>query len=146
LIPGWHRPFDNPIPLPRGRQLVTLRDAAEFITKLPKAEHDARNGRPRWKRCILSYCCASAPTESIRVGDDVWLTATFQLFGDHHVVVHYAFIGLALTAIPGSDDQATVIFRLIKSDEQLCLEIDYHRQPPFVLLRNKQRRLDRTLA
>jgi hypothetical protein len=30
-----------PIPLPRDRQLVTLRDAAEFITKLQKAEHDA---------------------------------------------------------------------------------------------------------
>jgi hypothetical protein len=29
------RHFDDPIPLPRGRQLVTLRDAAEFITELP---------------------------------------------------------------------------------------------------------------
>jgi hypothetical protein len=26
---------------PRGRQLITLRDAALYITKLPKAEHDA---------------------------------------------------------------------------------------------------------
>jgi hypothetical protein len=25
---GWSRPFDDPIPLPRGRALVTLRDAA----------------------------------------------------------------------------------------------------------------------
>jgi hypothetical protein len=25
---GWKRPFDDPIPLPRGRQLVTLEDAA----------------------------------------------------------------------------------------------------------------------
>jgi hypothetical protein len=25
---GWKRPFDDPIPLPRGRQLVTLKDAA----------------------------------------------------------------------------------------------------------------------
>jgi hypothetical protein len=30
--------------------LVTLRDAALYITKLPKAEHDAKNGRPRWRR------------------------------------------------------------------------------------------------
>jgi hypothetical protein len=37
---GWNRPFEDPIPLPRGRQLVTLRDAAIYITKLPKAEHD----------------------------------------------------------------------------------------------------------
>jgi hypothetical protein len=26
---GWKRPFDDPIPLPRGRQLVTLEDAAK---------------------------------------------------------------------------------------------------------------------
>jgi hypothetical protein len=38
---GWKRPFEDPIPLPGGRQLVTLRDAALYITKLPKAEHDA---------------------------------------------------------------------------------------------------------
>jgi hypothetical protein len=36
---GWSRPFDDPIPLPRGRQLVTLQDAGNYITKLPKAEH-----------------------------------------------------------------------------------------------------------
>src|SRR5882762_10509432 len=35
---GWSREFDDPIPLPRGRRLVTLRDAGYFITKLPKAE------------------------------------------------------------------------------------------------------------
>jgi hypothetical protein len=32
--------FDDPIPLPRGRQLVTLKDAGNYITKLPKAEHE----------------------------------------------------------------------------------------------------------
>jgi hypothetical protein len=35
---GWRRPFEDPIPLPRGRQLVTLEDAARYIQKLPKAE------------------------------------------------------------------------------------------------------------
>jgi hypothetical protein len=35
---GWKRPFDDPINLPRGRQLVTLQDAANYILKLPKAE------------------------------------------------------------------------------------------------------------
>ena len=35
---GWKRRFDEPIPLPRGRQLVTLQDAGNYITKLPKAE------------------------------------------------------------------------------------------------------------
>jgi hypothetical protein len=34
--------------LPNGRKLVTLRDAATFITKLPKAEYDA----PEWQAAI----------------------------------------------------------------------------------------------
>jgi hypothetical protein len=38
---GWHRTFDDPIPLPDGGKLLTLRDAANYITKLPKREHDA---------------------------------------------------------------------------------------------------------
>jgi hypothetical protein len=37
---GWKRAFDEPIPLPRGRQLITLEDAGTYITKLPKAEHE----------------------------------------------------------------------------------------------------------
>ena len=36
----WSRAFDDPIPLPRRRQLVTLKDAAEYIQKLPKAAQD----------------------------------------------------------------------------------------------------------
>jgi hypothetical protein len=32
------RRFDDPIPLPNGRRLVTLEDAADYIMKLPKAE------------------------------------------------------------------------------------------------------------
>jgi hypothetical protein len=34
---GWKRPFADPIPLPRGRQLLTIEDAAD-IMKLPKGE------------------------------------------------------------------------------------------------------------
>jgi hypothetical protein len=37
---GWKRPFDDPIPLPRGRELVTLEDAGTYIT------HDRRCSRP----------------------------------------------------------------------------------------------------
>ena len=36
----WSRPFEEPIPLPDGRTLRTLRDAADYITGLPKAEQD----------------------------------------------------------------------------------------------------------
>jgi hypothetical protein len=41
---GWRRRFDDPIQLPRGRSLVTLEDAGNYITKLPKAKHEA----PEW--------------------------------------------------------------------------------------------------
>ena len=37
---GSHRTFDDPIPLPDGGELRTLRDAGNFIAKLPKREHD----------------------------------------------------------------------------------------------------------
>jgi hypothetical protein len=38
--PNWSREFEDPIVLTDGRKLVTLRDAATYITKLPKAEQD----------------------------------------------------------------------------------------------------------
>jgi hypothetical protein len=47
---GRNRPFDEPIPLPRGRELVTLEDAGTYITKLPKAEHAKHwNRKRRWR-------------------------------------------------------------------------------------------------
>ena len=45
---GWDRKFVEPIPLPKGKKLTTLRDAAHYITKLPKAEHDA----PEWQAAV----------------------------------------------------------------------------------------------
>jgi len=36
----WSSEFEDPIVLADGRKLVTLRDAATYITKLPKAEQD----------------------------------------------------------------------------------------------------------
>ena len=36
-----NRPFAEPIELPKGKKFVTLRDGALYITKLPKAEHEA---------------------------------------------------------------------------------------------------------
>jgi hypothetical protein len=35
----WAREFDEPIPVPKGRRLVTLRDAGDYVAKLPKAKH-----------------------------------------------------------------------------------------------------------
>jgi hypothetical protein len=45
---GWQRKFEDPIPLPDGRKLVTLRDAATYITNLPKKESDL----PEWQAAI----------------------------------------------------------------------------------------------
>jgi hypothetical protein len=50
---GWQRRFDEPIPLPRGRQLVTLKDAATYITKLPKAEHEAEEWQTAMEALLL---------------------------------------------------------------------------------------------
>ncbi len=39
----WSTPFDDPVPLPGGRKLRTLREAADYITALPEDEqHEAR--------------------------------------------------------------------------------------------------------
>jgi hypothetical protein len=37
---GWHRTFDDPIPLPDAGELRTLREAGNYIAGLPKREHD----------------------------------------------------------------------------------------------------------
>jgi hypothetical protein len=35
---GWSRKFEDPITLPNGKTLVTPKNAADYIMKLPKAE------------------------------------------------------------------------------------------------------------
>jgi hypothetical protein len=42
---SWDRPFDQPVPLPSGAPARTLRDAANYIKKLPKSEHDSQEWR-----------------------------------------------------------------------------------------------------
>jgi hypothetical protein len=44
----WSTPFENPITLPDGRQLLTLSDAADYITALPKQE----SALPEWRAAI----------------------------------------------------------------------------------------------
>jgi len=39
--------------LPDGRKLLTLRDAAEYITALPKAEHDAADWQVAMETLLL---------------------------------------------------------------------------------------------
>jgi hypothetical protein len=64
---GWQRPFDEPIPLPRGRQLVTLEDAGKHITKLPKAEHETAESQAAMEALIL-VATSGGPTMFARIG------------------------------------------------------------------------------
>jgi hypothetical protein len=64
---GWSREFDEPIDLPRGRKLVTIEDAGNYITGLPKAEHTA----PEWQNAmeaLMLVATRGAPTMLARIG------------------------------------------------------------------------------
>jgi hypothetical protein len=64
---GWKRVFDEPIPLPRGRQLVTLEDTGNYITKLPKAEHEAQEWLAAMEALML-VAASGGPTMFARIG------------------------------------------------------------------------------
>ena len=64
---GWQRPFDDPIPLSGGRQLVTLEDAAAYIMKLPKVKQDL----PEWQTATEALIMAAedrGPLMHARIG------------------------------------------------------------------------------
>jgi hypothetical protein len=64
---GWQTKFDEPIPLPNRKPLVTLRDAALYITKLPKAEHDAEEWQAAMQALLL-IAETDGPTMFARIG------------------------------------------------------------------------------
>ena len=45
VLPDWSHRFADPIPVPNGKPLLSLRDAAHYITSLPKAEQ----AEARWQ-------------------------------------------------------------------------------------------------
>jgi hypothetical protein len=64
---SWSRPFDDPITLPDGRTLLTLRDAADYITSLPKAEQNLE----AWQAAIEALIMAAegrGPLMHARIG------------------------------------------------------------------------------
>jgi hypothetical protein len=64
---GWQRKFEDLIELPDGRALVTLRDAADYITHLPKKESDL----PEWQAAIEALMLVvrqDGPTMFARIG------------------------------------------------------------------------------
>jgi len=64
---GWKRSFEDPIPLLRGRQLVTLEDAGNYITKLPRAEHEAAEWQAAMEALIL-VATSGGPAMFARIG------------------------------------------------------------------------------
>ncbi|WP_249130192.1 hypothetical protein [Bradyrhizobium sp. AUGA SZCCT0283] len=62
----WSREFDDPISLPDGRSLTTLRDAADYITGLPK-----KGAAPEWQAAIEALMLVielGGPTMMARIG------------------------------------------------------------------------------
>src|ERR1700731_2442476 len=64
---GWKRKFEDPIPLPRERQLVTLKDAARYVQKLPKAEQQIEEWQDAVEALLL-VVNQNGPTMFARIG------------------------------------------------------------------------------
>jgi hypothetical protein len=63
----WSRAFEDPVELPAGRQLLTLKQAADYIMKLPKAEQNL----PEWQAATEALIMAAedrGPLMHARVG------------------------------------------------------------------------------
>jgi hypothetical protein len=64
---GWSRLFEDPIVLPDGRSLLTLKNAADYIMKLPKAEQK----HEKWQTAIEVLIMAAegrGPLMHARIG------------------------------------------------------------------------------
>lgn len=64
---GWSRRFDEPISLPNGRKLATLRDAGEYIAALPPKVHNTK----RWEaaaKALMLVVESGDPTMLARIG------------------------------------------------------------------------------
>ena len=70
---GWSRKFADPIPLADGRELITLRDAADYITALPKNESDL----PEWQTAMGASILVpdKTPMSVLRPRKQTWRTA-----------------------------------------------------------------------
>jgi hypothetical protein len=64
---SWSNKSNEPIPLPNGKTLITLRDAALYITKLPNAERDAIEWQAAMEALLL-VAELGGPTMFARIG------------------------------------------------------------------------------
>jgi hypothetical protein len=64
---SWSRAFDEPIQPAKGKKLVTLKDAAAYIMKLPKSKQES----PEWQAAVetlLLVAELNGPTMMARIG------------------------------------------------------------------------------
>jgi hypothetical protein len=64
---SWDQQFFDPIILSNGKKLITLRDAAQYIMKLPTAEHDAEQWQAAMEALLL-VAEHDGPTMFARIG------------------------------------------------------------------------------
>ena len=65
---GWKRRFDDPIPLPDGKKLVTLRDAIAWLAKeVPKSEHGLKQVQAA-AHCVTEAAENGGPMMFARMG------------------------------------------------------------------------------
>jgi hypothetical protein len=67
---SWDQRFFDPIIIPGPKPRVTLRDAAHYITKLPKVEHDAEANRHGSAASLVAE--HDGPTMFARFGVSRW--------------------------------------------------------------------------
>ena len=64
---SWDRAFREPIHVPDGDALVSLRDAGAYITRLPKAEHESREWQTAM-HCLIEAADYGGPVSFARLG------------------------------------------------------------------------------
>jgi hypothetical protein len=66
-VADWARRFDDPVLLPGGCELLTLRDAGDYITSLPKAEQLLHEWQAAGDALLL-VAELNGPTMMTRIG------------------------------------------------------------------------------
>ena len=64
---SWDRPFRDPIEVPNGGLLVSLRDAGTYIARLPKEEHEATEWQTAM-HCLIEAADFGGPVAFARLG------------------------------------------------------------------------------
>lgn len=64
---SWKRRFEDPVELPMGKIALTLKDAGDYITKLPDGQHK----HPKWQaamRVLIEAAEDRGPMMHARIG------------------------------------------------------------------------------